>query len=162
MSRRIFYLIFLAVALAVPAAGLLFFQDKLPAYLSVFPVSFLSAPVIPAAVLPEIQAPPPGYIPPAVTVHIVTITAEGFDPKSLTISVGDAVRWINRDTVLHWPASDPHPTHTGEPGFDAAGNLAFDEIYAHVFDKSGNFVYHDHAQALTGSTSTITGLIKVK
>lgn len=94
--------------------------------------------------------------------HLVYITPDGFNPKSLTIQAGDTVRWINTDEVLHWPASDPHPTHTASPGFDSGGNLSQFEVYFHVFTEPGFFVYHDHNQALSGSTSTITGLIKVK
>lgn len=94
--------------------------------------------------------------------HLVYITPEGFKPKSLTIDVGHTVRWLNVDKELHWPASDPHPTHTASPGFDSGGNLSEGEVYFHVFTKPGFFVYHDHNQALGGSTSTITGLIKAQ
>lgn len=93
--------------------------------------------------------------------HLIYITPGGFNPNNLTIQSGDSVRWLNIDTQLHWPASDPHPTHTALLGFDAGGNLSQGEIYIHTFTKPGYFAYHDHNQALSGSTSTITGLIKV-
>lgn len=94
--------------------------------------------------------------------HLVYITPEGFKPKRLSIGVGHTVRWLNVDKKLHWPASDPHPTHTASPGFDSGGNLNEGEVYLHIFTKPGFFVYHDHNQALGGSTSTITGLIEVQ
>ena len=94
--------------------------------------------------------------------HLVYITPDGFNPKSLSIEIGHTVRWLNVDTELHWPASDPHPTHTASPGFDSGGNLSAGEIYFHTFTKPGFFVYHDHNQALSGSSSTDTGLIKVQ
>ncbi|MDB4940360.1 MAG: Plastocyanin [Candidatus Doudnabacteria bacterium] len=86
----------------------------------------------------EVDVPPMGK-----TVNI-SITSSGFSPASVTINQGDFVKFTNTDTAPHWPASDPHPTHTGYPGFDALKNLAKGETYTFQFLKSGSWGFHDH------------------
>lgn len=84
--------------------------------------------------------------------HTVEITSAGFSPSTLTIKAGDIVRWVNKDTVGHWPASANHPTHNvyPEPGgcigskFDACKALAPGESWSFTFDKVGDWAYHDH------------------
>jgi plastocyanin len=74
----------------------------------------------------------------------VLITSSGFTPSTLTIKVGDTVTFINKDSNPHWPASDPHPTHTNYPGFDALRPLKTGESYSFTFTKQGAWGYHDH------------------
>ena len=74
----------------------------------------------------------------------VKITASGFYPSTVTIKKGDYVQFVNTDTAAHWPASDPHPTHTDYPGFDALKGLANGETYRFQFNKAGAWGYHDH------------------
>lgn len=76
---------------------------------------------------------------------VIEITAEGFVSKSVTIKVGETVRFVNRDAERqHWPASTVHPTHQELPGFDALRGLEKDETYAFTFMKAGAWNYHDH------------------
>ncbi len=91
--------------------------------------------------------------------HIVEITANGFNPDSITISLGDTVSFVNQDVDGHWPASDVHPTHGNYPeaggcigsAFDACGGLAGGESYLFTFDEVGIWTYHDHVNpGLTG------------
>lgn len=98
-------------------------------------------------------------------VYIVDMTSDGFSPKILTIKNGDTVKWVNRDTAPHWPASAVHPTHRIYPGsgieqcdepdaviFDACGGIAQGESFSFIFDYEGAWVYHDHLNSrLTGS-----------
>lgn len=88
----------------------------------------------------------------------VEITSKGFSPKTLTISQGDTVKFINKDIEKHWPASDVHPTHTKYPGsgidkcdtldeyyiFDACRGFAQGEEFSFPFDEIGTWKYHDH------------------
>lgn len=157
MRQRDFYLFIVFFILTVFLAGVIFFSpEQFADYLPFFNEKFIS--LLPNkdfylskdAIFSDLK------------VHDVYITADGFQPKSLTVAFGDAVRWINTDAILHWPASDPHPTHTGVIGFDAESGLASGEIYVHIFDNYGIYTYHDHLQALTDPKSTITGVIKVQ
>src|SRR3972149_1953321 len=85
----------------------------------------------------------------SVTGNVIEITSSGFSPKELSISVGETVTWMNRDTEEHWPASAMHPTHTVYPGsdikkcgtseegkiFDACKGLAPGESYRFTFNE---------------------------
>src|SRR3990167_9423379 len=59
---------------------------------------------------------------PAVATAIVTISKNGFVPATLSIKKSQTVEWVNNDDVPHRVASNPHPTHTGLPGFDSKNN----------------------------------------
>jgi len=74
----------------------------------------------------------------------IQITASGFNPTDITVKAGTVVKFINMDTVPHWPASNPHPTHTDLPGFDALKGLANDESYSFTFTQVGKWGFHDH------------------
>jgi plastocyanin len=78
------------------------------------------------------------------TSYEVLITSSGFIPSTLTIKIGDTVTFVNKDSKPHWPASDPHPTHTNYPGFDALRPLKTGESYSFTFTKQGAWGYHDH------------------
>ena len=96
--------------------------------------------------------------------NTVTITAEGFSPKTLTVKAGTAVTFVNEDANEHWPASARHPTHTMYPGssiekcgtgeaiFDACKGLAQGESFSFTFNEKGSWRYHDHlGVSLTGT-----------
>jgi len=54
----------------------------------------------------------------------VTITSTGASPKTIVVSPGGQVLFINNDTRDHQMYSDPHPEHTDCPEFDQVGALA--------------------------------------
>ena len=83
-------------------------------------------------------------------------TSSGFVPAAITIEKGDTVTWVNKESVFVWPASDPHPTHTVYPGFDAKRALATGETYSFTFDKIGTWGYHDHTNSAAKGTVTVT------
>lgn len=83
----------------------------------------------------------PSQIPKLAT---ISIDDTGFTPSTLTIAAGTTVLFTNNGQALHWPASDPHPTHGGMSGFDAKKGLATGEVYSFVFTKAGTFGMHDH------------------
>lgn len=80
---------------------------------------------------------------------------KNFSPSRLEVKKGDKVTWVNRDSSATWPASGPHPSHTGYAGFDALRGLNTGETYFFTFDKVGSWKYHDHLNP------SVTGIIVV-
>jgi plastocyanin len=92
------------------------------------------------------------------TTNVIEMTSSGFTPATLTISKGDTVTWVNKDTETHWPASASHPTHTVYPGsgiekcgtseestiFDACKGIVPGGSYSFTFNEVGTWGYHDH------------------
>lgn len=77
---------------------------------------------------------------------VITIdyTDSGFNPTLVNISVGDTVKFVNKSSSPFWPASDPHPIHTGLAGFDAKSQVAVGESFSFKFTKTGSFGFHNH------------------
>ena len=74
----------------------------------------------------------------------IVITDQGFSPSNVTIKAGATVTFINQSSNPSWPASDPHPSHTDLPGFDALHGLNQGEQYSYTFQKVGSWGFHDH------------------
>lgn len=74
----------------------------------------------------------------------VVISSTGFLPSVIVVKPGTKVTWFNKDLKPHWPASDPYPSQTDLPGFDAKSGLSQGETYSFVFNKVGRWGYHDH------------------
>ena len=93
----------------------------------------------------------------------VEITSQGFSPNILTVNAGDTVKWTNKDTSEHWPASAKHPVHNDypEPGgcigskFDACRDLGQGETFTFTFKIKGKWWYQDYLH------HSIVGLIIV-
>lgn len=75
---------------------------------------------------------------------VIKITAQGFEPAETTIQKGQKVTWVNSSGADAWPASNPHPTHTGYPGFDPQLPMKTGQAWSFIFDKTGDWGYHDH------------------
>ena len=78
---------------------------------------------------------------PSATVHM---TDEGYSPRVLEIEQGQTVEFVNDSSRDYWPASDPHPIHTGYPGFDAGKTILPGESWDFTFNRAGRFGYHNH------------------
>ena len=84
--------------------------------------------------------------------NTIEITSSGFNPKTLTITAGIEVTFVNKDSKPHWPASAVHPTHEVYPEsggcvsskFDACRGLSQEESFSFVFNQKGTWRYHDH------------------
>jgi plastocyanin len=73
--------------------------------------------------------------------HEASIIDYDFTPKSITITVGDTVRWTNNGDEAHTVTSgDPGAADSGAL-FDS-GPIAAGSTYTHQFDAVGDFVYH--------------------
>lgn len=74
----------------------------------------------------------------------ISISEAGFEPKELRIKTGDEVIFKNTGIQDHWPASDPHPTHTILPEFDAKKPIKSGQTFQFKFNKAGIWPCHDH------------------
>jgi plastocyanin len=83
---------------------------------------------------------------PAKTVA-VSITRTAFMPKNLTINVGDAVKWTNKDTLKHQVACAKCPFTS--PVLNAGGT------YSYTFTKAGKFAVHDPLHTKIKGTITV-------
>jgi plastocyanin len=78
--------------------------------------------------------------------HEILIESGGFDPQSLTITVGEAVYWCNADSAVHSVVFDE-----GEDPPDS-GPLNEDDCTEDlILDAPGTYSYHDGHSSLTGS-----------
>jgi plastocyanin len=99
----------------------------------------------------------------------VTLTSNGFSPKTVTIKKGGTVTWTNEGTGGMWVASGNHPTHTVydgtseeehcAPGY--SGAAPFDQCsnsssYSFTFDEVGSWNYHNHTNASQTGTVVVT------
>jgi len=71
---------------------------------------------------------------PASAAKVVDIDHRAFAPQTVRITVGQAVRWTNNDTVAH--------TVTPNHGTWGSGVLQPGETFRHVFRRTGTFRYH--------------------
>lgn len=75
---------------------------------------------------------------------LIRITDRNFEPVSITVKKGNRVVFINERGTEAWPASDLHPTHGIYPEFDPREPISPGQAWAFVFNKSGEWKYHDH------------------
>ena len=93
---------------------------------------------------------------PPVKAANILITDNGFTPRSLTVSSGTTVRWINHSSKIHRLASDSYPDPADLHGPFATSILKHNAIYEFTFARSGTFDYHDQ------SNLELKGIIIVK
>ncbi|MBI5530317.1 MAG: cupredoxin domain-containing protein [Candidatus Doudnabacteria bacterium] len=89
---------------------------------------------------------------PDIQVWEVDFDGAQFSPSTITIKAGDYIMFKNKSTQDFWPASDPHPTHTGYPGFDSGKAVAAGAKFNFQFDKVGSWGYHDHLNPIIKGT----------
>ena len=75
----------------------------------------------------------------------ITIANGTVNPGSVTISVGQSVRFVNSDSRSHDMNSDPHPAHTNCPSIGNVGNIAAGQTKdTFGFAAAGSCGFHDH------------------
>lgn len=67
-----------------------------------------------------------------------------YSPKNIVIPTCSKVIFKNISNSDKWPASDLHPTHGIYPEFDPQENIPPGEEWSFIFEKPGNWRYHDH------------------
>lgn len=117
-----------------------------------------SAPVVESTPTPTTPAPTstPEVTPPVTTTQTaneVDYTDSGFSPATLTVKVGDTVKFVNKSANPMWVASNPHPTHTDLPGFDEKSTAT---EYSYTFTKVGSWGFHNHRNPSDGGTIVVT------
>ncbi|KKW45955.1 MAG: hypothetical protein A3A43_00325 [Candidatus Liptonbacteria bacterium RIFCSPLOWO2_01_FULL_56_20] len=118
----------------------------------------LTPPAQAPAAGPAPQPTPPTAVIPAGT--LITYTASGYSPSTLTVRVGTVVTFKNNSAGPMWPASAMHPSHAVYPTiggcvgstFDACKPIQPGETWTFEFDIAGKWKYHDHlSPAFTGT-----------
>jgi plastocyanin len=79
----------------------------------------------------------------AMSQNTVTLTQNGFEPQTITITVGEKVTWINKSGDVATVNSDVHPTHLLYPPLNL-GQFTDGKTMELTFPKAGTFTYHDH------------------
>jgi plastocyanin len=75
----------------------------------------------------------------------ITIANGALSPGSVTISVGQSVRFINNDNRSRDISSDPHPAHTNCPSFTNVGLITTGQTKdTFGFAGAGSCGFHDH------------------
>lgn len=67
-----------------------------------------------------------------------------YEPETVTIHQGQAIRFVNADTKPYWPASNIHPTHEIYSEFDPKKAVPPGETWIFRFDQIGSWRMHDH------------------
>ena len=76
----------------------------------------------------------------------ITITGAGVSAKSVTVSVGQSVTFVNNDNKAHEIASNPHPVHGTCPSIESGlGTIGAGQTKTtHAFANAGTCGFHDH------------------
>lgn len=74
----------------------------------------------------------------------IAMRSVGFEPSTLTVEKGTKVIFRNDEIKDRWPASDPHPAHSIYPEFDPKVPIKSADQWLFVFDKVGEWNFHDH------------------
>jgi len=85
----------------------------------------------------------------AAATKTVDITSSGFEPATVTVNVGDTVKWTNSDGTTHTATADDGSFDTGSMGAGAAAQV--------VFHSPGSFVYRCAFHPSLSGTVTVVG-----
>jgi hypothetical protein len=86
-------------------------------------------------------------------VFTVEIRETGFHPREISVRPGDSIIFRNLSKETARPASDPHPTHTYYPEFDAEKDVLPGGTWTFRFVRPGIWHFHDHLNG--GSIGTV-------
>ena len=68
--------------------------------------------------------------------YVVAIKNHSYSPEVLNVIVGSNVTWVNVDSMVN--------TVTSDYGDELnSGSISSGETYSHVFNRTGNFTYHE-------------------
>ncbi|GEM_PF-6253976 len=99
---------------------------------------------------------------PTFKTYLVNLNDSGPEPRSLDISKGDTVKFVNYGTRPFWVASEPHPIHNTCPGFDSVHSLVHGESWSYTFkfDAQKTCPYHNHIDVTTGLYKGSVNIVK--
>lgn len=84
----------------------------------------------------------------------ITYTEEGFSPAEVTVTSGEAIKFVNDSDSEIDPASDPHPVHTKNRELNV-GDLAPGEAKTITVTTKGTWGYHNHYKASAKGVITV-------
>lgn len=87
---------------------------------------------------------------------VVEMTSAGFFPSTVTVKIGDTLKFINNDSRPRWPASAVHPIHSCYPGFDSRGSVASGDSFSFTASVAKTCGFHDHLNTGLRGTLTVT------
>lgn len=85
----------------------------------------------------------------------VTITASGYEPRTMSVKAGTKVVWTNSSGQIGNVSSVPHPTHSTYPPLNL-GDFSDGETVSLVFNEPGTYGYHNHLNASQTGTVVVT------
>jgi plastocyanin len=77
----------------------------------------------------------------------VSITDATYTPSTVTITVGEAVRWVVDSSLLH--------TVTSDSGEFASHDLGYKDTFGVIFDKPGTYLYHCKIHPMSGKVIVV-------
>jgi plastocyanin len=86
----------------------------------------------------------------------VSLTKEGFSPQSVTVNVGDAVRWFNNSGGDATVNSDDYPTNKLYKELNL-GVFKSGATLVLILNKPGTYTYHDHFHPTRKGTIIVKG-----
>lgn len=81
----------------------------------------------------------------------IDISNFAFSPKTLTITAGTIVKWINKDSATHTTTSD-----SSDPASWDSGQLATNASFSFTFTRAGTYSYHCAIHPYMTATITVT------
>lgn len=88
------------------------------------------------------------------SIHLVKTGVVTFEPKELTITAGDTLKWYNESEGLHDVVADDESFSSGDPSLEKW-------TFIHVFDKPGKYPYFCSTHGAKGGIG-MTGVIIVE
>ena len=90
----------------------------------------------------------------------ITISNNAVSPRSVTVSAGSRINFVNSDSRAHEMASDPHPAHTECPELNQVGFLnPGQQRQTGAMNTRRTCSYHDH---INESNSALQGTIVIQ
>lgn len=89
---------------------------------------------------------------------IIYMDESGFEPRQIMVKQGAELVFKNRGKGARWPASNIHPTHGLYPEFDPKQSIAPGQGWRFVFEKPGEWRFHDHLDPSFIGLITVSGL----
>ena len=76
----------------------------------------------------------------------ITITDDGYSPKTITVKQGSVVKVVNNSSQKSMFSSDPHPSHTKN---DELNQNTIEPGQSQTFKvtRTGTYGFHDHLQS---------------
>lgn len=77
-----------------------------------------------------------------------------FNPSDIVVSRGTKVTWTNRDSVVHFVNTDPHPSHNVLPALNSQA-INQGQSFSFTFNDPGEWGYHCSAHVPQGMVAHI-------